>query len=99
MAYVAYDHALTPDKDRVVPVKQFAPTLEKALAAADAVIAAGGFFNLRIEAEDGHTIFSEAELRALPSAHTFMACNAACGRSGAGIISRRDETTPTTDRP
>jgi hypothetical protein len=43
MAYVAYDHALTPDKDRVVPVKQFAPTLEKALAAADAVIAAGGF--------------------------------------------------------
>jgi hypothetical protein len=70
MAYVAYDHALTPDKDRVVPVKQFAPTLEKALAAADAVIAAGGFFNLRIEAEDGHTIFSEAELRARFPART-----------------------------
>jgi hypothetical protein len=44
MAYVACDHALTPDKDRVVPVRQFAPTLERALAAADAVIAAGGFF-------------------------------------------------------
>ena len=70
MAYVAYDHALTPDKDRVVPVRQFAPTLEKALAAADAVIAGGGFFNLRIEAEDGHTIFSEAELRARSRART-----------------------------
>jgi hypothetical protein len=60
MAYVAYDHALTPDKDRVVPVKQFAPTLEKALAAADAVIVAGGFFNLRIEAGDGPRLFNAA---------------------------------------
>ena len=64
MAYVAYEHALTPEKSRVVPVRQFAPTLAKALAAADAIIAQGGFFNLRVEAEDGHTIFGEAELRA-----------------------------------
>ena len=64
MAYVAYDLALTPDKDKIVPVRQFAPTLRNALAAADAVIAHGGCFNLRIEAADGHTVFSEAELRA-----------------------------------
>jgi hypothetical protein len=70
MAYVAYEHALPPDKGGVVPVRQFAPTLAKALAAADAVIAAGGFFNLRIEAEDGHTLFSEAELRARSRART-----------------------------
>lgn len=64
MAYVTYDLALTPDESRVVPVKQFAPTLQKALAAAGEVLAQGGFFNLRVEAEDGHTLFNEAEIRA-----------------------------------
>ena len=64
MAYVVYEHAVTPEANRAVPVRQFAPTLEKALAAADAIIDRGRFFNLRIEAEDGHAIFSEAELRA-----------------------------------
>ena len=64
MAYVAYDHALTPDKSKIVPVKQYAPTLQKALAAADAVMAQGGFFNLRVEADNGHIIFGEADLRA-----------------------------------
>ena len=68
MAYVAYEHAITPEG--VVPVRQFAPTLEKALAAAAAVIDRGGFFNLRIEAEDGHTLFSEAEIRARSRATT-----------------------------
>jgi hypothetical protein len=70
MAYVAYEHAVTPDKSRVVPVKQFAPTLQKALAAADAVLAQGGCFNLRVEADDGHTIFSEADIRARSRPHT-----------------------------
>ena len=70
MAYVAYDLAITPEGNQVVPVRQFAPTLEKALAAADAVIDRGGFFNLRIEAEDGHTIFSETEIRARSRAST-----------------------------
>ena len=70
MAYVVYEHAVTPEANRAVPVRQFAPTLEKALAAADAIIDRGRFFNLRIEAEDGHTIFSEAEIRARSRAST-----------------------------
>jgi hypothetical protein len=38
LAYVAYEHAIAPEGNRVVPVRQFGPTLEKALATADAVI-------------------------------------------------------------
>jgi hypothetical protein len=70
MAHVAYDLMIAREGNQVVPVRQFAPTLEKALAAADAVIDRGNFFNLRIEAEDGHTIFSEAEIRARSRAST-----------------------------
>lgn len=66
---MVYDAALTLDKSRAVPVKQFAPTLERALAAAEAVLAHGGFFNLRIVAEDGHTIFGEDDIRARSDPH------------------------------
>ncbi|MGH7046890.1 MAG: hypothetical protein ACREE2_10960 [Stellaceae bacterium] len=82
MPYVAYECALTPDQSRVVPVKQFTPTLQTALRDADAVVTAGGFFNLRIEADDGHLVFSEDEIRArsrarAPSSHTMPLAAAA----------------------
>jgi|GEM_PF-1702646 hypothetical protein len=59
--YLAYDCALTPGA--VIPVKQFVPALDSALAAADNIITRGSYFNLRIEAEDGHMLCSEDEIR------------------------------------
>jgi hypothetical protein len=59
--YLAYDCALTPGA--VIPVKQFVPAVDSALTVADDIITRGSYFNLRIEAEDGHTLYSEDEIR------------------------------------
>jgi hypothetical protein len=60
MVYVKYDEARVPWD--IKPAWYQCSTIEEAVRYARAVIAKGGYFKLRIEAEDGHTLYTEAQI-------------------------------------